>query len=231
MRTSPTTATPGACGAMRASAASPPRCWTGRASMTTTDTPGTLAEAQAILQTRLPHIRKEATGQYGNYADLYDVSHELLPVLGALGLSFTSRPTLVLREDGTREFILAYALKHVSGEKEDGEYPLPSSGIPQAIGSAITYARRYALCAVTGAVADEDDDGQAAQDAATAKPKRASRGASAPLKGAALREHNAMRREGERHHGKLAVAIKAHDPDHPCPTAHVHGTPPPPADR
>jgi hypothetical protein len=43
---------------------------------------------------------------------------------------------------------------------------------PQGQGSAITYARRYALMAVLGLVADEDDDGNKAS-AAKPKPKRA----------------------------------------------------------
>jgi hypothetical protein len=44
---------------------------------------------------------------------------------------------------------------------------LPSSGTPQAIGSAITYGRRYCLTAVLD-IAVEDDDGQAAQNDAGA---------------------------------------------------------------
>jgi ERF superfamily len=60
--------------------------------------------------------------------------------------------------------VLAYSLVHASGEREDGIYPL-TGGAPQEQGSAITYARRYCLCAVTGVAADADDDGQAAQTA------------------------------------------------------------------
>ena len=42
----------------------------------------------------------------------------------------------------------------------------PQSGSPQDIGKAITYARRYALCAVTGlAPGGDDDDGKSATDA------------------------------------------------------------------
>jgi hypothetical protein len=93
--------------------------------------------------------------------------------MGELGLSFSAKPTWVTREDGTREFVLAYTLRHVSGEQDEGEYPLgtnPSNH--QAIGSAITYGRRYCLCAITGAVAEHDDDGQAASQAADAPSKR-----------------------------------------------------------
>lgn len=57
---------------------------------------------------------------------------------------------------------LAYRLAHAdTGEAITGTMPLlVSSSDMQALGSAITYARRYSLCAVLNlAVADEDDDG------------------------------------------------------------------------
>jgi len=122
-----------------------------------------LAEALAAFQAELPRVGKSQTANTGTYsfryADLADVSAIVLPLLGKHGLSFAAAPTL----DESGRFVLRYALRHVSGgESVSGDYPLPSSGTPQAIGSAITYARRYALCAVTGVAADEDDDGQAA---------------------------------------------------------------------
>jgi hypothetical protein len=80
-----------------------------------------------------------------------------LPLLGENGLAWVTRPTIV-----ADRFVLVYELLHTSGEKISGEYPLPANGSPQALGSAITYARRYCLCAVTGVAADDDDDGQAA---------------------------------------------------------------------
>lgn len=127
-----------------------------------TDTNG-LAQALAKLQTRLPEIRKDQTANTGSYsysyADLAQITRVLMPILGELGLSFTAKPTTTA--DG--RFVLAYKLLHVSGESEAGEYPLPTSGGPQAIGGAITYARRYCLCAVTGVAPEEDDDGAAAQ--------------------------------------------------------------------
>jgi hypothetical protein len=126
----------------------------------TAPTKGQLFQALAKLQAELPKIGKGGTAQYGKYADLADVSKEVLPRLGSLGLAFTAKPTMA---DGS--FVLAYSLVHVSGEREDGFYPLPSNGTSQQLGSAITYARRYALCAVTGVAPDEDDDGAAAQDA------------------------------------------------------------------
>ena len=136
-----------------------------------------LAAALAAFQAELPRIGKgnRATvksekGQYSyNFADLADVSAVVLPAIAKHGLSWLAKPTLV----GDR-FVLAYKLKHVSGEEETGEYPLPSpTAPPQQLGSAITYARRYTLCSATGAAPDEDDDGQAAQRA-HAQPYRSS---------------------------------------------------------
>lgn len=132
--------------------------------------PGNLAAALAAFQARLPQIRKGETAKVksdkGNYeytyANLADISAQVMPLLGEFGLSFLARPTF----SGDR-FVLAYELLHASGESKAGEYPLPSGGTPQALGSAITYGRRYTLCAVTGVSPDDaDDDGAAAQAAA-----------------------------------------------------------------
>jgi ERF superfamily len=131
--------------------------------------PKTLFEALAAFQATLPKIAKGETakipGRNGNqgytyqYADLADVSQAVLPRLGTVGLAFMSRPTM---QDGN--LVLAYSLVHASGESESGIYPLPSEGSPQTIGSAITYARRYCLCAVTGVFPDGDDDDAAAAE-------------------------------------------------------------------
>lgn len=136
----------------------------------------TLAAALAAFQADLPVIDKGETatvetkggGSYSyTYADLADISHQVMPLLAEHGLSFTATPT---HDEGGR-FVLAYSLLHTSGESRDGAFPLPNA-TPQQVGSAITYARRYCLCAVTGvAPADEDDDGRAAQQASPPRSK------------------------------------------------------------
>lgn len=136
-----------------------------------TDSP--LAVALAKFQAELPHIGKanlavvkSDKGSYKyTYADLSDISAKVLPLLAKQGLSFSAKPTL---HDG--KFVLEYTLRHASGESDTGYYPLNASGTPQQIGSAITYARRYALSAVTGIVPDEDDDGQAAAQVPRQQP-------------------------------------------------------------
>jgi hypothetical protein len=141
--------------------------------MTEPKTTSGLNEALADLQTQLPHIAKnnraevptKAGGKYTyQYADLAEITRQLLPLLGKLGLSFTSRPTLV----GER-LALVYELRHISGESIDGVWPLPDRGTPQEIGSAVTYARRYCLCAVTGLAPDNDDEDAVLAEAAARK--------------------------------------------------------------
>jgi hypothetical protein len=133
-----------------------------------------LAAALAAFQAELPRIHKDAsailegesktTGKkftYGyKYAGLDNIVGIVLPLLGKHGLSFTSFPKL--SDNG---FVLHYQLMHASGGVLAGDYPLPdpTRTKPQAVGSAITYARRYALCAVTGIAPDEDDDAAEAE--------------------------------------------------------------------
>jgi hypothetical protein len=138
-----------------------------------------LSKALASVQENLPAITKGETAEVKNkdtgklqytyqYADLADVSEAILPLLGKNGLAFTAWPTL---DDG--RFVLAYALIHESGEERTGVYPLPSSGTPQQVGSAITYARRYCLCAVTGvAPGGEDNDAADATEVHMDRPGR-----------------------------------------------------------
>jgi hypothetical protein len=60
---------------------------------------------------------------------------------------------------------LITTLAHTSGQFISGEYPLcPAKSDPQGQGSALTYARRYALSAILGIVTDEDDDAESAMN-------------------------------------------------------------------
>lgn len=131
-----------------------------------------LGAALARVQTQLPPIGKGSTANIGQYkfkyADLADISAAVLPLLGANGLSWLTMPTL----DEQGHFVLRYELLHASGESRVGFYPLPAAtSKAQDLGSAITYARRYALSSMVGITPDEDDDGQSAP-AAPARQQR-----------------------------------------------------------
>lgn len=132
-----------------------------------------LATALAAFQAELPSLRKDETAKvkgetndgrpvnytYG-YADLAQVVEAVSTCLGQHGMAFTAWPTI----EGNA-FVLKYSLLHEAGEERTGVWPLPDPNRtkPQQVGSAITYARRYAQMAVTNTFPDkEDDDGAAA---------------------------------------------------------------------
>jgi ERF superfamily len=131
----------------------------------------TLAEALSRVQAEIPRVKKTSTGKvrsekanydYG-YADLAEVTAAILPILGKHGLAFLAMPTM---SEGRP--VLRYKLMHgASGQEECGEWPIVGSKA-QEHGSAITYARRYALQAVTGVAPDDDDDDGAAANSAPA---------------------------------------------------------------
>lgn len=127
-----------------------------------------LTAAIAAVQADLPVVGKDQKATVKSdkgsftykYADLATVSAAILPLLSKHGLAWTTRPTL----DDAGRFVLKYELEHVSGASKDGSYPLPTTTRPQEMGSAITYARRYTLCAVTGLAPEEDDDNASAAE-------------------------------------------------------------------
>lgn len=130
-----------------------------------------ISEVLLELQADPPVLVKDKKGQVGNqktkYADLVQVNEQVLSRLNKLGVIYTCTPTL----DDEGKFVLAYELEHVESKtSKTGRYPLKLSENPMQMGSAITYARRYVLLAITGIAAeDEDDDGRAASGHRTAQ--------------------------------------------------------------
>jgi hypothetical protein len=107
---------------------------------------------------------REYSYQY-SYATLADVTEAVMPHLGKNALAFVA-----WTQHTPRGFALVYQLVHESDEWIGGEWTLPDDD-PQAIGSEITYARRYCLQALTGVAAKgkvgeapADDDGRFASE-------------------------------------------------------------------
>jgi hypothetical protein len=110
-----------------------------------------------------PPIVKDKKGARSRYASLDSVLSAVEPVLLQNGL------VVVQAVEGDT---LKSTLYHVSGDSLSSVYPLPSSGTAQEFGGAITYARRYSLCALLSVTADEDDDGATGGRRATAQAPR-----------------------------------------------------------
>jgi hypothetical protein len=128
----------------------------------TASEPGLL---QAILkvQAEVGTLPKDATNPHfkSKYTPLDTIVEHVGPILNKHGLIWLTLPTR--DELGPA---LTYRLQHAaSGEKVEGTMPLLlTKQDPQGLGSALTYARRYSLCAVLNLVADDDDDGNAARN-------------------------------------------------------------------
>jgi hypothetical protein len=156
--------------------------------------PQNIDEVILAIQTNPPKIVKSKTGQVGQqktrYADLEEVAAAVMPVLTEMKTIWKAKPTRLLDHEGY-PFVLAYELKHLpSGTSEVGYFPLKLDENSQKVGSAVTYARRYALVGVLGLVPeDEDDDGtatngqhtaQRAAPAATRRPRQVAAAAPKP---------------------------------------------------
>lgn len=123
-----------------------------------------LAAALCKAQGALKGAVKDTANPFfkSKYADLASVWDAVREPFSANGLSIVQ---VTLPSEGN-EIVLETTLMHSSGEWVSGVLSLPvSKADAQGYGSAMTYARRYGLAAITG-VAPEDDDGNAAAKAA-----------------------------------------------------------------
>ena len=120
-----------------------------------------LAAALSATQGEMRHALKDSTGQIGQqktkYADLASCWEACREPLSKNGISVAQTPSA----DGVKVTITTL-LMHKSGEWIESELTMVSTqNTPQAIGSCITYARRYSLASIVG-ISPEDDDGTAA---------------------------------------------------------------------
>jgi hypothetical protein len=124
-----------------------------------------LSKTQSILKGAIKDTNNTFfKSKYADLASCWDACRE---PLAANGLSIVQMPC----NDTPDSVALETILMHTSGQWISSVFSMPvSKHDAQAVGSAITYARRYALAAVVG-IAPEDDDGNLASGKSeTAKP-------------------------------------------------------------
>src|SRR5262245_14318121 len=157
--------------------------------MYTSDAINELTTALAAAQGEMAGAVKDATNPFfkSNYADLASVWDACREALSKHQLAVVQFPQTEFRGEaepyewesrsGEKRYGVRVAtvvsvqtrLAHASGQwMEDSVSTMLPTGDPQAVGSAITYLRRYALQSVVG-VAPEDDD---AEKAHTQPPPR-----------------------------------------------------------
>lgn len=122
-----------------------------------------LAAALAKAQGQIEGARKDSANPFfkSHYADLTSVWDACREALSANGLSVLQSPRLLAA--GEQWLVeVETVLMHASGQFIADVLAVPLLKLDaQAIGSATTYARRYALAAFAG-VAPEDDDAEGA---------------------------------------------------------------------
>jgi hypothetical protein len=133
----------------------------------TNDLVSALVKASAEIKT----AKKDAENPFfkSRYSDLPSIVEACKSALLKNNLVVTQSTTLV---NGVTALVTT--LHHTSGQWIRGYYPVTAvKADPQAMGSAITYARRYALSAIVGVVSEDDDDGESAMGRSVySAPKR-----------------------------------------------------------
>lgn len=115
-----------------------------------------LISALVKFQKEVPTIPKNKVNPFFNslYAELSTVIDTCSPSLNKHGLAVIQTIKAIEGKN-----ILVTMLCHESGETLESYIYLPDINDPQKLTSAITYLRRSTYLAITGLVADSDDDG------------------------------------------------------------------------
>lgn len=122
-----------------------------------------LAAALAKAQGQLEGAKKSSNNPFfkSKYADLAECWNTCREALTANEISVIQMPEEI-NENGRLN--ITTMLAHSSGQYISSTLTMTVTKLdPQAIGSAITYGRRYALAAMVG-LAQEDDDGEKAME-------------------------------------------------------------------
>lgn len=118
-----------------------------------------LAKALSAFQGEVKQPAKDKSNPFfkSTYVDLAGVVSAISETAKKHGLSFIQYPI----NDANGRVGIVTMLMHQSGEYIETEpiYAMPGKQDPQAIGSTITYLKRYSLAAVFGITSEVDDDG------------------------------------------------------------------------
>ena len=120
-----------------------------------------IAKALSQFQSEVIQPMKDKANPFfkSKYVPLENVVEAITSTAPKMGLSFLQYPVT------NNEYVgIVTVLMHSSGEFIETEpvFAKPVKQDPQAVGSVITYLKRYSLSAVFGITSDEDDDGNGA---------------------------------------------------------------------
>ena len=117
-----------------------------------------IAGALVKFQASVSKVAKESSNPFfkSKYASLANILDTIQKPLSECGLAISQFPD--------QDALTTIILHAESGEWMESSYVMPvaKQNDPQAMGSAMTYARRYALGSILNLNIDDDDDGEKA---------------------------------------------------------------------
>lgn len=118
------------------------------------------ALAISQMQSELPTVAYDKDGHNSKYASFDAIKKTVNPVLSAHGF----KDLYFIKQDG-KEVCITVKLLHKSGHSEETSLTLPhetsgNKNSVQAIGSTISYGRRYGLLSILGIATGDDNDGE-----------------------------------------------------------------------
>ena len=126
-----------------------------------------LTKALALFHVKVGKIKKDAKNPFfkSNYASLSNILDEITTPLLEAGLVITQFPD----ETG----LVSMLIHAETGEFLSSNYQMPvaKQNDPQALGSSITYARRYAITSILSLNVEDDDGNKAAEKPKNEIPK------------------------------------------------------------
>ena len=130
--------------------------------MTQSESVKTILSDLGKAQAEFPTLPKDTNGYNYKYTDLDTVISTLRPILTKHNIGFMQSMTT----SSNGKFAMTTRLFHQTGEWMEDTTPLPDvllskGNAAQNLGAAITYMKRYTLCAMLGVSCDEDPDGKA----------------------------------------------------------------------
>lgn len=135
--------------------------------MKTSESIKNIAAALCKAQYEIKGAVKDSKNPFykSSYADLQSVIAAIREANFQNGLSYTQPTSFIEIGEDKHQLVVNTRIMHISGEWIEGQYPIaPTKPDPQALGSAITYCRRYSLAAMFGVPQIDDDGSKATKD-------------------------------------------------------------------
>lgn len=137
--------------------------------------------AMSRAQSEMPTVVKSKKNDHtrSTYADLSDIEEQAMPIAYKHGFSVSFTPA---GTDERGNLLIDWCVMHEDGHTRQGQagFPLDGAGAQgkanktgiQAMGSTMTYARRYLICNLFNIATDDDTDGNGANRPEPEQPRR-----------------------------------------------------------